>query len=203
MITVRDLLRDADPLRHEPAGAAARDRAREAMKSAASIPSTERGRLGRRAALVAVAIGVVGAGLAGTKLWTASPTVHAAAVRFEIRLAESTPTLGLQPSHVAGSDRVIYLHPEAIVTNDDIAAARVVAGNAPDQFHVAVTLTSSAGEKMRAATADHIGRPVALLVDGEVISAPTVRSAIGAEALITGNFSRGDADRIANGMLLR
>ena len=51
-----------------------------------------------------------------------------AAVRFEVRLAEDNPAGGLQAARV-GTDRTIYLHPEAIVTNSDIATARVVPGD--------------------------------------------------------------------------
>ena len=137
-----------------------------------------------------------------TASWVTA-SLHAAAVRFEVRLAETTPTLDLQPARVAGSDRVIYLHREAIVTNDDIATARVVPGSAPSQFHVAVTFTPAGGERMRAATADHLGRPLALLIDGEVVLAPTLRSVVSTEALLTGNYTREEADRVATGMLLR
>jgi preprotein translocase subunit SecD len=203
MTHVKDLLRDADPVRAESSPTHTdREQVRRATIAAAAAP-TATSPVRRRAVLAAAVIAVAGLAIAGSKLWLGSPTLHAAAVRFEIRLAESTPTLDLQPARIAGSDRVIYLHREAIVTNDDIAAAHVMPGSAPDQFHVGVTLLPAAGERMRTATAAHIGRPVALLVDGDVVSAPTVRSAIGAEALITGNFTRDEADRIANGMLLR
>jgi preprotein translocase subunit SecD len=204
MTRIEEMLRDADPVRHEPLRADDRSRMRDRLQAAIAGPPAQEHRVaGRRAFLAAGIVTLVAAGVVGSRLWSAAPTLHAAAVRFEIRLAEATPTLDLQPAHVAGSDRVVYLHRDAIVTNDDIANARVVAGNGADQYHVAVTLTPAAGERMRTATAAHIGRPVALLIDGEVVMAPTVRSVITTEALLTGNYTKDEAARIANGMLLR
>jgi preprotein translocase subunit SecD len=200
MTTVTQLLQKADPVRYETPRATDRDRVRQAMLAAVSTSAP--GSRPRRLVLAA-ALGVALIAIAGARWWPSGGTVQAAAVRFEVQLAESTPALGLTPARVAGSDIVIYLHREPVVTNEDIERARVVPGNAPQQFHVAVTLTPSGANKMRAATANHIGRPVALLVDGEVISAPTVRAAVGADGLISGNFTKDEADRIANGMLLR
>ena len=53
---------------------------------------------------------------------------------------------------------------------------------------------------MRQATAEHIGRPVAILIDGTVVMAPIVRSPIGDSAVISGQFTREEAERIAAGI---
>jgi preprotein translocase subunit SecD len=47
---------------------------------------------------------------------------------------------------------------------------------------------------------NHLGRPVAILIDGEVVSAPTVKSPIGAAAVISCDCSHAEAERIAQGM---
>ena len=203
MSSVRDLLRHADPLRTETPSGEDRKRVRRSVLAAAGTAAPGARPIGRRVVLTAAAVAVVGVAAAGSRLWSGSATLHAAAVRFEIRLAEAEPTLDLQPARVAGTNRTIYVHREAIVTNEDIAGASVVPGQSAQEFSVGVRLTPAAGERMRAATAAHIGRPVALLVDGEVVLAPTVRSAISTEALLTGHYTRAEADRIANGMLLR
>jgi preprotein translocase subunit SecD len=51
------------------------------------------------------------------------------------------------------------------------------------RFEITITLMPNAAEKMASATSAHIGRPLAIIVDGEVIAAPTVRSQITNEAL--------------------
>lgn len=205
MKTVRELLQDADPLRDDPrASATDREHIRAAVLAAARTSAAPHGHsfVSRRFAILAVVAAATGAAVMGPRFWSGAATLHAAAVRFEARLAETAPTLDLQPVKI-DPNRTIYLHREAIVTNDDIAAARVVPGNAPGQFHVAVTFTPTGAERMRAATAEHIGRLLALLIDGQVVMAPTIRSVVSAEALLTGNYTQEEADRIANGMLLR
>jgi preprotein translocase subunit SecD len=52
---------------------------------------------------------------------------------------------------------------------------------------------------MRHATADHVGLPVAMLIDGTVVTA-IVRSPIGHAAVIDGQFTREEATRIAAGI---
>jgi SecD/SecF fusion protein len=55
---------------------------------------------------------------------------------------------------------------------------------------------------MREATRNHLGKPVAILIDGEVVAAPTIKSPIGEAAVISGDFTQSDAQRIASGMQL-
>ena len=42
-----------------------------------------------------------------------------------------------------------------------------------------------------------------ILIDGKVVMAPTLRVAISTLAVITGDYTRAEADRIANGMIGR
>jgi preprotein translocase subunit SecD len=125
-----------------------------------------------------------------------------AAVRFEIRLAEVQPAAGLTPAEVGSSSRVIYLHDEAVLANGDVVGAQVVESGA-DRFGVEVDLAPAASDRLRAATSGHIGRPLAVLIDGRVVLAPVVRSPIERAALISGDFTRADAIRIAEGLLVR
>jgi TonB family protein len=105
--------------------------------------------------------------------------------RMEIRLAETAPGVGLQQARVSGSDQPIYLHPAALATWSDVSLARIVdVGNSG--FGVAVTLNSDAAARMATATTAHLNRPLAIILDGRVVAAPTVRAPIGETAMITG-----------------
>ena len=208
MTTVSDLLRDADPLRNDPGCSDdERNRVRAAvLAAAANEPQpTQPIRRARRAALLtAVAMLAIFALAVGSRLWSGGGvTVHAAAVRFEVRLAEIAFAPGLRPAPVVGSDRVIYLHPETIVTNDEILRSVVVPNRGGSGFGVAVTFNGAGAENMRRATASHLNAPLALLVDGDVISAPTLRSPISESAIVSGNFTQAEAERIAEGMRVR
>jgi preprotein translocase subunit SecD len=100
---------------------------------------------------------------------------------------------------VGDSGRVIYLHPEIVVSNEDIAQSWVVQ-DGPDQFAVSVQFLSLGGERMKEATAAHVGRLMAILIDGAVVIAPVVRSPVSDSAVITGNFTHAEAERIAEGI---
>ncbi|MBW8866541.1 MAG: hypothetical protein JF610_04280 [Acidobacteria bacterium] len=208
MTTVSDLLRDADPLRDEPGRSDEdRHRVRALVLAAAANESRRRApvwRGGRAALLTLVAMLAIVAIAAGSRFWSGGgATLHAAAVRFEVRLAETAFAPGLRPAPIVGSGGVIYLHPEAVVTNDDILRSTVVPnGNGPG-FGIAVTFTAAGAGKMERATASHLNAPLALLVDGEVIAAPTLRSPISTSAIVSGNYTQPEAERIAEGMRVR
>ncbi len=88
--------------------------------------------------------------------------MYAAAVRFEVKLAEERPAPGLSEMKVSGTNRLVYLHPEAIVTNSDISRAYLIQVDHSSQYNVGVEFNPSGTEKVRAATASHIGGPVAI-----------------------------------------
>jgi SecD-like export protein len=206
MKTVRDILRDADPLRHEPHRLEGeRDRLRQAVVTAASEVTTPPSAWFRTAvALFAtLALIVVGIVVIGSQIWSQGGTTLQAAIGFEVRLAEDRPAAGLHEARIVGSDRVVYLHQEIIVTNGDIAQSSVVPGDAPSRFGVGVQFNASGAQKMRQATASHVGRPVAILIDGEVVTAPVLRSPISTSAVISGDYTKAEAERIANGIGIR
>src|ERR1017187_4732445 len=128
MKTIRELLRDGDPLRHEPASpSGARDSRRRPILAAASgarAPATTEAR-SRIAVFVTAILIVIAASLLGAFVWSMFNSDLQAAIRFEVRLAEDKPGPGLREAKVSGSHRSVYLHEEVIVTNSDIAAARV------------------------------------------------------------------------------
>lgn len=203
MNNLRELLRDADPLRHEPVWPASqRGFCRQAVLAVASGARAPAG-VGPRsriAVFASAALMVLAASLLGALVWSLFITDVQAAIRFEVRLAENRPAPGLHKAMVSGSDQLVYLHDEDIVTNSDIAAARVVQGNGPSQYSVSVEFNATGAEKMRAATQDHLGKILAILLDGQVVMAPVLRSPIGASAMITGNLTKTQAERIVKGI---
>jgi SecD/SecF fusion protein len=92
----------------------------------------------------------------------------------------------------------IYLHEERVITNDDVAQARVV--EIDGEFSIAITLAPDGAARMASATSAHMGKPLAIIVNGEVIAAPIVRDRIGNAALITGLFTRAQAEHLVEGL---
>ena len=201
MTSVRELLRESDPVRHEaPITAADREHARRTLIArAGGVAELPLGRLPRRA-IAGLVLLLGGAMLmGGYGLWPrGDATVHAA-VRFEVRLAEHQPAPGLRPAVVRGSDQVVHLHEDVVASNGDVKEGRVAAAEG-GRFAIHITLNTAAADRLRRATSGHIGRPLAILIDGEVATAPVVRSAIGDTAVISGHYTREEAKRIAEGI---
>jgi preprotein translocase subunit SecD len=141
--------------------------------------------------------------------WLMSPlgavpqTANPATTAFEMRLAETQPAAGLVEAEVPDSSTKVYLHREAIVTNADVVGARVISGITSVNFNVAVTFNTAGAAKMARATASHIDKPVAILINGRVIAAPIVRSQITDQAVISGDFDNSQASAIAAGLTRR
>jgi hypothetical protein len=207
MRNIRELLLDADPLRYEstlPSGQ--HDLHRQAALAAASAvrAPAEVGSRSRMAVFAMVVFALMAASFLGLRVWSLFVgDLQAAAVRFEVRLAEDKPADGLREVKVSGTDRSVYLHDQVIVSNGDIAVARVLPGVGPSEYSVGIEFKASGAEKMRAATANHIGTLLAILLDGQVVMAPVLRSPIGASARITGSFTRAQAERIVRGISLQ
>ncbi len=90
-----------------------------------------------------------------------------------------------------------------VLEGTDVADAR--AGSNTDEFTgnrenvVSLTLTEEGTTKFAVATAANIGIQIAIVYDGEVISAPTVNEAIGGgQAQISGNFTFEEAEQLAS-----
>jgi preprotein translocase subunit SecD len=115
---------------------------------------------------------------------------------LEIRLAETEPGRGLIAATVSG--RPVYLHDTRIVTNNDAIQARVVESGT--SFNVTLVLSPEGGQRLSDATAKHVGKPLAIIVNGEVVAALTVSDRIGDQAMITGDFTREQAERIVAGL---
>jgi SecD-like export protein len=202
MKEIRELLQDADPLRRElPVPTDQRDLRRRAVLSAASRSYAGEELRSRFAVFSAVALVVIVAVFLGARIWFVSEAQ--AAVRFEIKLAEESPGPGLREVKAPGSDRSVYLHDEAIATNSDIATARVVDGGDASHYAIAVEFNTAAAQKIRSATEKHVGRPLAILLDGQVALVLKVRTPIGGSAMITGDFTKAQAERIANGITMQ
>jgi hypothetical protein len=110
MKTVRDVLQDADPLRHEPDRLEGeRDRLRQAVVAAAPAVATPASAWFHSPVALVASVVLIVAGIVavGSQMWSRGGTTLQAAIRFEVRLAEDRPTAGLREARIAGSDRVI------------------------------------------------------------------------------------------------
>jgi preprotein translocase subunit SecD len=86
---------------------------------------------------------------------------------------------------------------EAVITGRDLKNARAGIDpqtNAPD---VVFYLNPQGAEKFKRETGRNVGRRLAIILDGTVASAPTIQSQISDEGVITGRFTKQEADELA------
>ena len=150
------------------------------------------------AAVLAILIGSAAVGAAralpldfGALALQAQPSA-----RLEIRLAETAPAAGLREASVPGSDRRIYLHATTLATDADVTSARVI--DTRGQFSIGVRFSDQAAARIRTSTTAHLGKPVAIILNGNVVSAPTLRAPISDSGIITGNFTAASAQGLAD-----
>jgi len=66
---------------------------------------------------------------------------------------------------------------------------------------IGVEFDAEGAERMAALTSTHRQQPLAMLVNGKVVSAPTIQSTISKRALITGRFSEQDVQRMVKALI--
>jgi len=66
-----------------------------------------------------------------------------------------------------------------------------------DEWWIEFTLTEAGGDVFGAFTEANIGQPLAIALDGEVLSAPVIQSQLGQEGIISGNFTEEEAQTLA------
>ena len=84
----------------------------------------------------------------------------------------------------------------SIITGRDLRSAR----RSQDEYgmpNVQFDLVPSAAEKFGEYTSSHIGIPMAIVLDGNVMSAPTIRARITDSGVIEGNYSIEEAEDLA------
>jgi hypothetical protein len=203
MKTIKEVLSEADPVRYEPEISALRREATRRVVATAANTSAQlnNGKSYRFMRVATITLAVLGVLLLALRIWSPGGFATHAAVRFEIRLAEDMAAPGLQEAKIMGTERTIYLHQEIVAGNADVAGAELLqSAQEPNRFGVGLRFTPEGARKVRAATENHIGKRVAILIDDVVVLAPVVRAAIGDSAEINGNYTRDEALRIVNGI---
>jgi hypothetical protein len=120
-------------------------------------------------------------------------------VLFELRLAETEPVRGLTfQATVKSSGTTIHLHYATVVTNGDVLRADVAQSGG--RYNVGVVLRPEGTAKVVEATVRHNGRPIAIVVDGEVVAVLNVHTAQRLDIVFGGDFTREEATRIAIGL---
>ncbi|MQA24593.1 MAG: protein translocase subunit SecD [Micromonosporaceae bacterium] len=90
-----------------------------------------------------------------------------------------------------------YLMDKARVLGTDVKKADYGLDPQSSQWKVNLSFTGSGQDKWTQLTADTVQKRVAVVLDNEVVSAPTIQQRITGDAEITGDFSRSEAETLA------
>ncbi|MFC1831043.1 hypothetical protein ACFL0S_03370 [Thermodesulfobacteriota bacterium] len=122
-----------------------------------------------------------------------------APVTLEFRSGSQSPAPGLTKMTAPGSESPVYISEQIVLSNADVESACVVSGESGPQIEI--VFTEEGAKRFSTVTEQNIMNPLAILVDGQLLSAPIVRERItGGKALISGSFGKAEAERIANGI---
>jgi preprotein translocase subunit SecD len=116
-------------------------------------------------------------------------------VTVEFKRAETKPADGLTEAIIQGTNRKVYLPKRADATRADIARASVELDLNMKPV-IDIIFTDAGAKKLKALTEKHRDKPLAIVVNGKVLSAPVVKGTFGDRAQITGSFTTAEAEAI-------
>ena len=91
---------------------------------------------------------------------------------LELRLVHPEPNSSSIPIEFESS--LLHLDPQPVMSDRDIVSARPSEG--PNQVILAIELTGDAAARMGRVTSENIGSRLAVLIDGQVVSAVVIQS---------------------------
>ena len=90
---------------------------------------------------------------------------------------------------------------QTVFTGADLAAASAQIVSAQQggtgQWQIAFEIVNEQAQAFGDYTGSRVGEPMAIVLDGEVLSAPTIQSRLDGSGVITGNFTQDEAQQLA------
>ena len=120
-----------------------------------------------------------------------SASVLQAQSQLSIHAASATPVEGWERMQVEHSTRFVWVPPTAAFTANDIEQAEPVVP--PDDGYrvIIITFTDQGAMKARDLSIAQRDKLIALVVDNKVVWAPTIKSEIAKESVLTGSTPMG------------
>jgi protein-export membrane protein SecD len=120
----------------------------------------------------------------------------------EAQRGNPPPGSGLYPSQDSEGPSQYLLQKRVIVSGEDLVDAQPGFDQRTQEPIVSFRFNSSGAQRFGKVTQENVGRPFAIVLDGQVISAPVIRDAIlGGTGQISGNFTVEQANTLS--ILLR
>jgi preprotein translocase subunit SecD len=85
-----------------------------------------------------------------------------------------------------------------IITGEALDGAQAVINPNTNQYEIAFSIAGDFQDEFAAHTRSHVGQPMAIVLDSVVLSAPVIQAVISDSGSITGDFTRQEAQVLAN-----
>ena len=121
---------------------------------------------------------------------------------LEFRLADDAESSGWPRMPLRGSDKPIFVSPDACLNGSHIEKVSFYKDH-NGRPSVGISLTDEGAKAMEATTSKNLKRRLAIVLNGKVLSAPTIQSTIAKEVQITGKFDRDDMLSFFHAIVLR
>jgi preprotein translocase subunit SecD len=123
------------------------------------------------------------------------------AAELEIRDASDRLIQGYTESvYESGKkQRTVYLDSVVLISSKDVEDTSVT--KTGDTHEVSVVFTDEGSKKLKEITEQRIRKQLAIIVNGEVLSAPTIMAALSKNVTITGSYTKAEAEDLAKKIL--
>jgi preprotein translocase subunit SecD len=99
-------------------------------------------------------------------------------VAIELRVAQGASGPELIRREVYGQSKTVYLHPQAQISNADVARVEAVKTRIGQGLILQVWYTKSGARKIAELTRQHIGDSLAVLINSVVVATPVIQETI-------------------------
>ena len=97
------------------------------------------------------------------------------------------------------NQETLYVEKAVLLDRHDLKNTHVVTDTLTKQPEIAFELSAAGQKRFAEVTRQHIGKRLAIIIDGQVCSAPVIRSEItGGKGQISGNFTKEQARELSN-----
>jgi len=118
---------------------------------------------------------------------------------LQFRLVEEKEGPDTVAMQVKGKNETLHVNKQALLNALDVRSAKATHATPGHYPAVSLSLTREGTKKFGEVTAENVNRRLAVVVDGQLVSAPVIRSRVeGGKAVITGSFTIEEAQELAS-----
>jgi hypothetical protein len=133
----------------------------------------------------------------------AAPPAHLPGSRLQFRLVADANDPAPADTLADPASKEPLRVRRAVLLDESAVARASVTVSSENTVSVAVDFNEAGAKRLAEVTGANIGRRLAIVFDGKLLSAPTIRSALHDQAVITGQFTVAEAEVIVNALNAR